>query len=96
MPSNWVYLAVGAGGIVLALKGFGVWPVSFWLSSAFIGVVCLVQGLLKTDLYKDKADTLGPGWTRTDERYFDTASGQMMEVRFNTTTGERRSVPVRP
>ncbi|WP_242126438.1 hypothetical protein [Sphingobium sp. Sx8-8] len=38
------------------------------------------------------AEPSGPGWTRTQERFVDDASGRVMTVWFNSQTGERRYV----
>lgn len=53
------------------------------------GIVLVSAVLLERKGYRTRVDrTKGP-WQLTDERFVDPTTGQLMEVFYNTTSGER-------
>jgi hypothetical protein len=70
-----------------AVPGLGV--IGFWALVFFIGVV------FERRRYKQLLDAPpGEGWTATEERFIDPASGVETQVYFNAQTGERAYVKV--
>jgi hypothetical protein len=70
-----------------AVPGVGV--ICFWALVLFVGVV------FERRRYKRILDAPpGAGWTATEERFIDPASGVATQVYFNAQTGERAYVKV--
>ncbi|WP_114226690.1 MULTISPECIES: hypothetical protein [Sphingomonas] len=60
-----------------------------------IGLVAVVTVLLERRYRHPAAGApLGPGWTRTGERFVDPETGLLTEVWFERASGERRYVAV--
>jgi hypothetical protein len=87
------YLIVGAGALILSLVGQHVWSHQIWWMLIVFGVLALVQGFFGLDRYGRKQVPHGQDWTRTEERFIESDTGQAIEVLVNTATGERRYVP---
>lgn len=79
-----------AAAVVRVLNAPGVLA----LYLAIGGVLILGSVLTIRDTYKPEIDEHRGHWEMTGERFRDPASGQMMEVRYNPTTGQRDYVEV--
>jgi hypothetical protein len=82
---------VGAA-VLLAVVHAGLWAA---LYLAVNGVVILGAVLFERRRYRPAlpGGSQGWEWQDTGERFVDPSSGQVMEVRYNATTGERDYVP---
>ena len=58
------------------------------------GGLLVVSIAIERSTYRPKVDANRGTWQMTGERFRDPASGHMMEVRFNPTTGQRDYVQV--
>ena len=57
-------------------------------------LVIILAVIFERGRYKPKASGGEPGWTSTGERFRDDSSGKLMEVRYNSQTGQRDYVEV--
>lgn len=64
-------------------------PVIVVIYLAVNGVLIAGGILFERRGYHPKVDRARGGWQSTGERFIDPTSGQMMEVRYNSETGER-------
>lgn len=87
------YLIVGAGALILSAIGQHVWSHQIWWTPAVLGVLALVQGFFGLDRYGRNQMPRGRNWSRTEERFIESDTGQAIDVLVNTATGERRYVP---
>lgn len=84
--------------ILLAIVALAVAASLYWLTqdSGAIGPVIMLAivgiGLaIERQLYgAPRAAPPGPGWQATGERFFDDATGRMVDVWFHPASGERR------
>ena len=53
------------------------------------GVILVSAMLLERQRYRTRVDRTQGYWQPTGERFVDPTTGQLMEVFYNTTTGER-------
>jgi hypothetical protein len=87
-----IFAVVVTGALVLA--GAGRSSVVFaWIGVQ--GAIVLIAVVAERGRYQP-ATTASEGWVRTEERFRDPTSGDLLEVEFNPTTGERRYVPSGP
>lgn len=82
-----VAIGVGCivGGVFIANR---VWFAG--LELGVFGVLILVGTFFEGRYRASRA--VGSGWQTTDERFIDPTSGQLVEVRYNSQTGERAYV----
>jgi hypothetical protein len=80
-------LVIGAVCLVFGAVGAALWAFG-------VGGVTILGTLFERTLYKPvrTQSPLGPGWTRTKERFIDPESGKTVEVFYNATSGERQYV----
>lgn len=78
-----------AGAVCLVFGGIGP---ALWLFG--VGGVVILGTAFERTLYKPlrTRSPLGPGWTRTKERFIDPETGKTVEVFYNATSGERQYV----
>lgn len=63
------------------------WVFIFW------GAVIVLSIVYERVIYKPiESGAPGPGWTKTDERFIDDATGQPVTVWLQAETGERKYV----
>ena len=78
-----------AGAVASALVG-AVGPA---IIGAVWGTLLLIGVVFERWRYKPISGApFGPGWSVTDERFVDPATGKPVTVYFNAATGERRYV----
>lgn len=78
-------IALLAAGAWLSIIGAHVvWPLLIWGAILFLGTV------FERWRYRPNASREGGDWIATDERFVDPESGQLMQVYYQASTGERR------
>lgn len=80
-------LLAGFGGLMLLHGDVGDLPMVIW------GVVILLAVALERWRYQKNAGPMTGDWEATDERFVDSESGQVMQVMYQPSTGERRYIP---
>lgn len=87
-------LSVMGALVLLLLTGSPPWLAVYL---AVNGIVVVSAILFERKRYDTRADLTRGEWQFTGERFIDPTSGQLMEVLYNRTTGERdyRAVPTR-
>jgi hypothetical protein len=77
--------------LVLALIGGAftaeLWPVVMWLA-----IICVALAIERRHYGRALRDRPGPEWEKTNEQFLDDASGKLVEVWYNSKTGERRYI----
>jgi hypothetical protein len=68
--------------------------IGFWIWLGAIALVVLAWLLFRTGGYKriPLDAPPGPRWVRTEERFVDPSSGEVLEVWFDPSSGERAYV----
>jgi len=89
-------IAVAIGVVLL---GAGVWLAASGavlpaaIGPITMGLILTIGVIYERHRYKPLGETNpGPGWERTDERFVDPESGQLVTVYYNAATGERTYV----
>jgi hypothetical protein len=87
-----VLYIVGAA-VLFALLHVSIWPVLYLVvnGGVILGALLFERRRYRPALSKGRGE-----WEETGERFLDPSSGQLMQVRYNATTGERDYVPVGP
>jgi hypothetical protein len=80
-----IFTCVGVGLIACGVHAPG------WQVLGF-GVVVLIGTLFERWRYRDIEEPQNGRWQRTDEQFIDPSSGDVVEVMFDPSTGERRYV----
>ena len=80
--------ALAFGVFMFRFIGIGALP-------PIIGGIALLLGTLFEGRYRPRVHSNVGGWQATGERFVDPASGKLVDVYYNPTTGERqyRDVP---
>ena len=81
-------------GIVLLLGGalaVGNAVVPGW-SALVLGGLIVIGLLAERVVYKPLSHKPAPGWQRTGERFVDDATGKVVEVFYDPTSGQRQYV----
>jgi hypothetical protein len=65
-----------------------IWPLLIW------GALLFLATLFERWRYRANTRREGEGWVATDERFIDPESGKLVQVYYQSTTGERRYEPV--
>jgi uncharacterized protein (DUF58 family) len=86
----WIATLLAMGGLVLLVAGVPAPGVPFLLA----GGVLLLALVFERWRYRSEPAADGGRWHRTEERFEDPESGQIMEVQFDPATGQRRYVRV--
>jgi hypothetical protein len=82
-------LLMMAGGLAALLWG-GVAPALVFI---FEGLVIVIGVVFERATYKRlEPRPVGPSWTRTPERFIDDATGKLVTVYVQPSTGERKYV----
>ena len=84
--------AMFATGLVLVARG--VVPPGWQLVG--LGGALLLALVFERWRYRESAGAGGRGWQRTGERFEDPETGQVMEVLFDPSSGQRRYVRATP
>jgi hypothetical protein len=63
------------------------WPFVFWTA-----LVALALSFERPRYGAAQSGPPGPGWQQTGERFFDDATGHLVEIWFDPSNGERRYV----
>lgn len=94
---RWGLVAFGLIYLVVAAVLFAAHlalPLAVYLTVG--GLVLVVAILFERRGYRPSIDH-GPGnWQSTGERFIDPATGRLIEVRYNPSTGERNYVDIGP
>lgn len=86
-------LCVCGAIVVLLLTRSTPW---FAVYLAVNGSLVVIAVLFERRRYRPRTDSTLGAWQRTGERFIDPTSGQLMEVFYNRTTGERDYRTVAP
>lgn len=86
---NWALIV----GLLVALGGLLVWNMGGGPVLLILGVLALLTGVLEPVYGTARRTPPGGGsWRATEERFVDPASGELVTVWFDPSTGERRYV----
>ena len=81
---------VGLGFVTGAFIGSALHVPQIVVAYLGLGGGLLIVGIaIERSAYRPKVDPTRGTWQMTGERFRDPASGHMMEVRYNPTTGQR-------
>lgn len=88
---RWVIIGYGVlsliGAAILLFVAHATLGVALYL--AVNGLIVVSAVLLERKRYRATVDRTQGHWQSTGERFVDPATGQLMEVSYNPTTGER-------
>jgi hypothetical protein len=87
-------LAYVGGALMIFLSGKGGWSLGLGAYLTLNALVIIAATLFERGRYRPKTRTDAPGWKSTGERFRDDSSGKLMEVRYNSQTGQRDYVEV--
>lgn len=84
--------------IGICALGFGLFTYRFLSIAALPPIIAgtaLLLGTLFEGRYRPRVHANAGGWQATGERFVDPASGKLVDVYYNPTTGERQYRDVR-
>jgi len=88
---RWVIIGYGLLSLIGAAMLLFIVHATLWLVLylAVNGIILVSAVLLERKRYRTRVDRTQGYWQPTGERFVDPTTGRLMEVFYNTTTGER-------